>query len=55
MSVYEEQMTGAQWWNIDTSPVVDDVYSLRYSIMMMYIDAAIYLTLAWYIEAVFPG
>ncbi|XP_035826205.1 ATP-binding cassette sub-family A member 7 [Aplysia californica] len=55
LSIYEEQVVGAQWGNIGTSPVVDDVYSLRSSILMMYVDALIYLILTWYIEAVFPG
>ncbi|KAH9491700.1 ATP-binding cassette sub- A member 1 [Bulinus truncatus] len=54
-SQYEEQAIGAQWYNIGESPMVDDTFSLRACIGMMFLDSAIYLILTWYIEAVFPG
>uniref|UniRef100_A0A671VNR0 P-type phospholipid transporter n=1 Tax=Sparus aurata TaxID=8175 RepID=A0A671VNR0_SPAAU len=54
-SQYEEQGVGIQWYNLRSSPVEGDSYSFTTSIVMLYVDAFIYATLAWYIEAVFPG
>ncbi|XP_055884282.1 phospholipid-transporting ATPase ABCA1-like isoform X3 [Biomphalaria glabrata] len=54
-SQYEEQAIGAQWYNIGESPMVDDTFSLRTCIGMMFLDSIIYLIITWYIEAVFPG
>ncbi|KAK7101016.1 phospholipid-transporting ATPase ABCA1-like [Littorina saxatilis] len=55
LSRYEEQAIGAQWSNIADSPVPEDTFSLLKCIGMMIIDAIIYLSFTWYIEAVFPG
>ncbi|KAF3835266.1 hypothetical protein F7725_027824 [Dissostichus mawsoni] len=54
-SQYEEQGVGIQWYNLHSSPVQGDSYSFTTSIVMLYVDAFIYATAAWYIEAVFPG
>uniref|UniRef100_A0A3Q1AP80 P-type phospholipid transporter n=1 Tax=Amphiprion ocellaris TaxID=80972 RepID=A0A3Q1AP80_AMPOC len=54
-SQYEEQGVGIQWYNLRSSPVEGDTYSFTTSIIMLYVDAFIYATAAWYIEAVFPG
>ncbi|XP_062279433.1 phospholipid-transporting ATPase ABCA1 [Scomber scombrus] len=54
-SQYEEQGVGIQWYNLHSSPVEGDSYSFTTSIFMLYVDAFIYATAAWYIEAVFPG
>ncbi|KAM6938002.1 phospholipid-transporting ATPase ABCA1 [Lycodopsis pacificus] len=54
-SQYEEQGVGIQWNNAHFSPVEGDSYSFTTSIVMLYVDAFIYATAAWYIEAVFPG
>uniref|UniRef100_A0A3B4YY19 P-type phospholipid transporter n=1 Tax=Seriola lalandi dorsalis TaxID=1841481 RepID=A0A3B4YY19_SERLL len=54
-SQYEEQGVGIQWYNLRSSPVEGDSYSFTISIIMLYVDAFIYATAAWYIEAVFPG
>ncbi|KAM9848252.1 phospholipid-transporting ATPase ABCA1 [Aulostomus maculatus] len=54
-SQYEEQGVGIQWYNLHLSPVEKDSYSFTISIVMLYVDAFIYATAAWYIEAVFPG
>uniref|UniRef100_A0A8C2XMN0 P-type phospholipid transporter n=1 Tax=Cyclopterus lumpus TaxID=8103 RepID=A0A8C2XMN0_CYCLU len=54
-SQYEEQGVGIQWYNLHSSPVEGDSYSFTTSIIMLYLDAFIYGTAAWYIEAVFPG
>ena len=52
---FEQQGTGVQFDNINTSPNYNDDYSLLEVIMMMYLDAVLYLLLALYIEQVFPG
>ena len=52
---FEQQGTGVQWHNLNDSPVFQDDFSMGYVILMMYIDALIYLLLALYIEQVFPG
>uniref|UniRef100_A0A8D3BI61 P-type phospholipid transporter n=1 Tax=Scophthalmus maximus TaxID=52904 RepID=A0A8D3BI61_SCOMX len=54
-SQYEEQGVGIQWHNLHSSPLEGDAYSFTMSIVMLYVDAFIYATAAWYIEAVFPG
>ncbi|KAL7396790.1 hypothetical protein ABVT39_011869 [Epinephelus coioides] len=54
-SQYEEQGVGIQWYNLHSSPVEGDSYNFTTSICMLYLDAFIYATAAWYIEAVFPG
>jgi len=52
---YEEQGIGLQWSNIGSSPIPEDDFSLLSCMWMMLIDAAIYLVIMWYVEAVFPG
>uniref|UniRef100_A0A7N6FCH4 ABC transporter domain-containing protein n=1 Tax=Anabas testudineus TaxID=64144 RepID=A0A7N6FCH4_ANATE len=54
-SQYEEQGVGIQWYNLHSSLVDGDSYNFSTSIIMLYVDAFIYATAAWYIEAVFPG
>lgn len=51
----EESGEGAQWSNIATSPRDGDSFSLLECILMLMLDAVIYLLLTLYIEAVFPG
>lgn len=52
---YEEQAIGLQWSNLNSSPMPDDGFSMLQCMMLMLVDSLIYLILAWYIEAVFPG
>uniref|UniRef100_A0A3Q2YND9 P-type phospholipid transporter n=1 Tax=Hippocampus comes TaxID=109280 RepID=A0A3Q2YND9_HIPCM len=54
-SKYEEQGVGIQWSNMSQSPDEDERYTFLVSIAMMLFDAALYWTLTWYIENVFPG
>uniref|UniRef100_A0A8C9ZHS8 P-type phospholipid transporter n=1 Tax=Sander lucioperca TaxID=283035 RepID=A0A8C9ZHS8_SANLU len=54
-ALFEEQGVGIQWKNLVSSPLEEDDYSLRTSIIMMYVDSFLYGVLTWYIEAVFPG
>jgi len=52
---FEENRIGAQWSNIAVSPVEGDNYSLLVCILMLLADAFLYMLVALYIEAVFPG
>ncbi|XP_077445156.1 phospholipid-transporting ATPase ABCA1 isoform X1 [Stigmatopora argus] len=54
-SKYEEQGVGIQWSNAGRSPVEGERYTFAVSIGVMLFDAALYWTLAWYVENVFPG
>ncbi|XP_061814826.2 phospholipid-transporting ATPase ABCA1-like [Nerophis lumbriciformis] len=54
-SKYEEQGIGIQWYNVGQSPEDGERYTFIVSILMMLLDAALYWTLTWYIENVFPG
>ncbi|XP_061831887.2 phospholipid-transporting ATPase ABCA1 isoform X4 [Nerophis lumbriciformis] len=54
-SQYEEQGIGIQWHNLWSSPVKGDSYNFSTAIVMLYVDAFIYIIAAWYIDAVFPG
>lgn len=54
-SQYEEQGVGIQWHNLRSSPTEGDTYNFTTSIVMLYVDALLYATATWYIEAVFPG
>ncbi|XP_024139098.1 phospholipid-transporting ATPase ABCA1 isoform X1 [Oryzias melastigma] len=54
-ALFEEQGVGIQWSNLLSSPLQEDDFSLRTTILMMYFDSFLYGVLTWYIEAVFPG
>lgn len=54
-ALFEEQGVGIQWENLVTSPLQEDDFSLRTTIIVMYFDSFLYGVLTWYIEAVFPG
>ncbi|XP_075758760.1 phospholipid-transporting ATPase ABCA7 isoform X2 [Pelodiscus sinensis] len=54
-SLYEEQGTGIQWQNLNSSPVPDDAYTFATSLTLLLLDACLYGLATWYIEAVFPG
>uniref|UniRef100_A0A8D3C3Q5 P-type phospholipid transporter n=1 Tax=Scophthalmus maximus TaxID=52904 RepID=A0A8D3C3Q5_SCOMX len=54
-ALFEEQGVGIQWKNLVSSPLEEDDFSLRTSIVIMYFDSFLYGVLTWYIEAVFPG
>uniref|UniRef100_H2YX26 ABC transporter domain-containing protein n=1 Tax=Ciona savignyi TaxID=51511 RepID=H2YX26_CIOSA len=55
ISQYEMSGDGIQFSNWNTSPDPSDHMNFLLSMLMMLVDAAIYLILTWYIEAVFPG
>ena len=55
IGMYEGKGTGLQW-NVFNKPVsVDDNFTMADVILMLYIDALIYLVLALYIENIWPG
>uniref|UniRef100_A0A7N8XZJ3 P-type phospholipid transporter n=1 Tax=Mastacembelus armatus TaxID=205130 RepID=A0A7N8XZJ3_9TELE len=54
-ALFEEQGVGIQWQNLVSSPLKEDDFSLRTTIIIMYFDSFLYGVLTWYIEAVFPG
>lgn len=54
-ALFEEQGVGIQWENLVSSPLQEDEFSLRTTIIVMYFDSFLYGVLTWYIEAVFPG
>ena len=47
--------SGVQWSNIAKSVSVDDSFTMLQVFIMLIIDSVIYLIIAWYVEAVFPG
>lgn len=53
--MYEGAGIGMQWHNFWTSVTPDDELVLGHIFIMLLVDALIYLLLALYIEAVFPG
>lgn len=52
---FEEQGVGLQWDNIGHSPMEGDEFSFLMSMKAMLLDAALYGSLAWYLDQVFPG
>jgi len=46
---------GIQWNNVARSVTTDDDFTLAHVFIMLSVDCVIYLLLALYIEAVFPG
>jgi len=51
----EEDGLGAQWDRITIRTLPDDDFNLSYCILMLMFDSVLYMCLALYIEAVFPG
>lgn len=52
---YEGTQEGMQWENVFNPVDADDDFNLGYVWIMLIIDALIYLTIALYIEKIFPG
>jgi ABC-type multidrug transport system fused ATPase/permease subunit len=53
--IWESRNVGVKWSNIGDPPSVDDDFSVGAAIGMMILDTVLYLIIAWYVEAVFPG
>ncbi|CAB3381980.1 Hypothetical predicted protein [Cloeon dipterum] len=52
---FEGAGSGVQWSNLFTPPSPDDGYTLGGIMGMLLLDAVLYMVLALYIEAIFPG
>lgn len=52
---YEGTQEGLQWHNMLTPVTVDDQFHLGYVLMMLVVDAILYLLVALYVEKIFPG
>ncbi|KAK6167985.1 hypothetical protein SNE40_021899 [Patella caerulea] len=55
IGLYEGTGEGVQWNNIASPPTPDDNFSMLDAIVMLLGDSAIYLTIMWYVENVYPG
>lgn len=54
-SICHRLILGLQWNNIWKTSSPDDNLTLGYLMIMLIIDALIYLLVAVYVEAIFPG
>ncbi|KAK6173673.1 hypothetical protein SNE40_017083 [Patella caerulea] len=52
---YEYTGEGVQWSNIASPALLEDNFCMLDAMLMLLGDSAIYLTLMWYIENVYPG
>jgi ATP-binding cassette subfamily A (ABC1) protein 3 len=52
---YEGTEEGLQWNNILEPATVDDDLHLGYVLMMLLVDAFLYLMIALYVEKIYPG
>ncbi|XP_055599073.1 phospholipid-transporting ATPase ABCA3-like isoform X2 [Uranotaenia lowii] len=55
MMRHEGTSTGLQWSNLFEPVTVDDDFSVGYTMLMLLLDAFLYLLVALYVEQVFPG
>lgn len=44
-----------QWSSFNQPATVDDTFTLLHVVIMLLLDAALYLVVVWYVEAVYPG
>ncbi|XP_061179443.1 phospholipid-transporting ATPase ABCA3-like [Saccostrea echinata] len=54
-SEYETKGTGVRWNTFTKPPTVDGDFSFGDTILMLWVDSAIYLLITWYIDGVRPG
>ena len=55
LAIYESLRKGMQWHYVFTYPSPKDKYSFALSIAMMLFDSVLYMAIALYVEAVWPG
>lgn len=55
IGVFEGTTEGVQWDNIGAPATADDNFTFLAVLIMLLVDTVIYLLIAWYFEAVFPG
>jgi ATP-binding cassette, subfamily A (ABC1), member 3 len=52
---YEGTQEGLQWHNMFQPVTIDDSFHLGYVLIMLIVDAILYLIVALYVEKIFPG
>lgn len=52
---FEGMAKGIQWYNLNEGVKPNDNFTLLNCIIMMFIDAVIYMVLTVYIENIYPG
>ncbi|XP_005108894.3 ATP-binding cassette sub-family A member 3 [Aplysia californica] len=52
---YEGTGAGAKFSNMNDPPTADGTYSITDAMIMLLVDAAIYMTITWYMDNVYPG
>nr|UOU03309.1 ATP-binding cassette subfamily A1-like 2 [Brachionus rubens] len=55
MATLELQTKGIKWENIDSTPFATSKFTMKTLCLILLFDAFLYLVLAWYIEALYPG
>lgn len=55
LALHEQTGVGMHWDNLRTSPITGDDYNLLHVMYMLSFDSILYLFLAWYFEALYPG
>ncbi|PVD25013.1 hypothetical protein C0Q70_15510 [Pomacea canaliculata] len=55
ISAITQKGAGAQWSNFHQPATVDDNFALLHAMIMLLVDAVIYLLITWYIDNVHPG
>lgn len=53
--MFEGTGDGLQWSSINDGSTPDDNFSMAYALLMMVVNGIVYLLLAFYFEAVWPG
>ncbi|XP_013411172.1 ATP-binding cassette sub-family A member 3 isoform X2 [Lingula anatina] len=55
IGMFEGAGAGVQWYNIAQGVSVDDNFTMLHILVVLLVDSVLYMLLAFYIEAVFPG
>nr|QNH67856.1 ATP-binding cassette transporter subfamily A member 1-like protein X2 [Brachionus rotundiformis] len=55
MATFELQAKGIKWENINSTPFAASQFTMSTMCIILLFDSVLYLILAWYIEALFPG
>ena len=55
MATFELQAKGIKWQNINSTPFAASQFTMSTMCVILLFDSVLYLLLAWYIEALFPG
>eukprot|EP00057_Strongylocentrotus_purpuratus_P033371 XP_791165.4 PREDICTED: ATP-binding cassette sub-family A member 3 [Strongylocentrotus purpuratus] len=55
IGVFEGTSEGVQWYNMAQPATADDNFTFLAVLIMLLVDTILYLLIAWYFEAVYPG